>query len=72
MAAWAAATLLLRRATIWNFDLPVGVRKEGRWAVDAHDVTAEAERPIIAVRTGIAVVRLCEYLVRYVQVCSCV
>lgn len=55
MAASAAVTLLLRRATIWNFDLPVGVSKDGRWAVDAHDVTAEAERPMIAVRMGIMV-----------------
>jgi hypothetical protein len=34
------------------FERPVVVRSAGRWAADAHDVTAEEESPISAARIG--------------------
>jgi hypothetical protein len=33
-------------------DLPIGLRRPGRWAEEAHEVVAEEERPMIAARTG--------------------
>lgn len=55
MAEVAASTELLHRATIWRRCWPDGQVKQGRWAVEAHDVVAEAERPMMPTRTGFAV-----------------
>ena len=52
MAEVAASTELLQRATIWSRCWPDGQVKQGRWAVEAHDVFAEAERPMMPTRTG--------------------
>lgn len=52
MADLAASVLLFRSALMANFERPIGLRRAGRWAVEAHDVIAEEERPIKAARTG--------------------
>lgn len=35
-----------------SFERPGGLTRPGRWAVEAHEVVAEEERPIRAVRRG--------------------
>ena len=50
--AWAAATLLFRRAVMGRVERPLGVRRPGRCAVEAQEVIAEEERPMRAVRRG--------------------
>lgn len=52
MALDAAAVLLLHRALMVKTVLPLGERREGRWAAAAQLVVAPEERPIMAVRRG--------------------
>jgi hypothetical protein len=50
MALDAAAELLLQSEVMVKRVLPVGERRQGRWAAAAQLVVAEEESPIIAVR----------------------
>lgn len=52
MADFADSTLELHSATILYFARPRGESKYGRWALLAHDVTADEDRPIIPRRMG--------------------
>jgi len=49
LAAWREE---FWRATIWYFERPRGELRYWRWVLDAHDVLAEDERPMMAVRIG--------------------
>ena len=52
MADFAASVLLFKSALRVILEHPIGLRRAGRWAEEAHDVMAEEERPIKAARTG--------------------
>lgn len=52
MADSAESTLELHSATILYFARPRGDSKYGRWALLAHEVTADEDRPIIPMRIG--------------------
>lgn len=52
MAARAAATEELHRATTVYFVRPRGEKRYGRWAVLAQEVAAEEERPMMPRRIG--------------------
>lgn len=52
MAVFAASTLEFSKATIWYLVVPRSDERYGRWPAAAHDVLADFERPMSAMRIG--------------------